>query len=135
MEGQVIAEEPKYENTNFVTGECTELTRRNISEKTCRHYNYQKGFIGEESVQIANYMENGIVIAQKIRDKSKVFKWRGNTSILYGQWVWEPNKKWDAPLIITEGEIDCLSIAQAFNLSDNAGFPLPAPTLILQLLE
>ena len=117
MEGQVIAEEPKYENTNFVTGECTELTRRNISEKTCQHYNYQKGFIGEESVQIANYMENGIVIAQKIRDKSKVFKWWGNTSILYGQWVWEPNKKWDAPLIITEGEIDCLSIAQAFNLS------------------
>ena len=36
--------------------------------------------------------------------------------MLFGQHCWQPNHKWEAPLIITEGELDCLSVAQAFNL-------------------
>lgn len=118
MEAEAEQVEATPLNKSFVqiSGKFQDLIKRKISEDTCRYYNYQLGSIGEESVQIANFMENGIVIAQKIREKNKGFSWRGNSSMLFGQHCWQPNKKWDAPLIITEGELDCLSIAQAFNL-------------------
>ena len=116
MEEGVQQEEVKPLDKSFVSGKCEDLVARKITEDTCQYYNYQKGYIGEESVQIANFMENGIVIAQKLRKKNKEFSWRGNTSMLFGQHCWQPNHKWEAPLIITEGELDCLSVAQAFNL-------------------
>ena len=65
-------------------------------------------------VQIANYCNSvGQVVAQKIRTKDKKFYWLGDKSKagLYGQHLWGEGGK---RLVITEGELDALSVSQAW---------------------
>ncbi|MBL4876202.1 MAG: toprim domain-containing protein [Cohaesibacteraceae bacterium] len=53
------------------------------------------------------------VVAQKIRTKNKDFIWKGDRKAvkgLYGQWLWKGGGKM---IVITEGEIDALSVSQA----------------------
>lgn len=87
------------------------LRARGISSDTCRKYGYyvtrdEKG----QTIQVANYqLENGHVLFQKTRDKEKHFTIRGHqTKIFFGQHLFSGGKK----LIITEGEIDCLTVSQ-----------------------
>ena len=83
------------------------LTKRGISEETCRRYNYGVGTLEDGTpVQVAGYGR-----AQKFRTPDKKFMWRNRPEDipLFGQSLWKPQKR----LVITEGEIDCLSYAQA----------------------
>lgn len=91
-------------------GEYRALTKRGISEETCRKWGYQVGKMGDTHVQLANYYHDGVVIAQKVRTPDKDFKFLGETKRvgLYGQWLWGPTKM----VVITEGEIDALSVSQ-----------------------
>jgi twinkle protein len=62
---------------------------------------------------IANYRDtNGKIVAQKIRYADKRFQWTGepNKATLFGKHLWSNNSN---AITITEGEIDCLSIAEA----------------------
>lgn len=92
------------------------LKSRGLSQETVEKYNYGIGLYKGEPVQVAPYYnENRQVVAQHIRTKDKQFRWRGNSQgklELFGQHLWRKNGK---RLVITEGEIDCMTIAQVFN--------------------
>lgn len=93
-------------------GEYRDLTKRHISEETCKHWSYQCGKHNDRPVQIANYFDaDGAVIAQKIRSANKEFTFVGEPKKalpLYGQWLWRDSGKM---IVITEGEIDALSVS------------------------
>ena len=86
------------------------LPRRGITEETCCKFSYGLGEYYGEPVQIANYCdETGKPVAQKVRFKDKSFKFLGDTKAagLYGQHLWRTG---GSKLVITEGEIDCLTM-------------------------
>ncbi len=58
------------------------------------------------------YDTEGNIVAEKYRGKDKVFSWSGDSksSTMFGQNVWKPSEK--IKLVITEGEIDAMSISQ-----------------------
>ena len=91
------------------------LKVRKISEETCRKYGYGYSVHRGEVVQVAPYYYKGELVAQHLRDKEKNFSWVGNAKHLelFGQGLWQSGGK---RLVITEGEIDCLTVAQVFNL-------------------
>lgn len=97
---------------DFVTGDFVELSKRGISQRTCRKFNYQVGKNKSgKVVQIANFSDpSGELVAQKLRTKDKEFKVIGDIKAapLFGMHLWNGGKK----LVITEGEIDALSIAE-----------------------
>ena len=84
------------------------LSKRGISEETCKRFHYGVGTThAGEPVQVAQYGT-----AQKIRTADKKFSWINRPEggpELFGQSLWRPQKR----LVITEGEIDALSYAQA----------------------
>ena len=100
----------------FLEGTCQELSRRHIRQETCEKYGYMLGTNRNgESVQIANYRNaKGTLVAQKIRGRYKKFSvvGAGKDMPLFGQHLWSSGKY----IVITEGEIDCLSVAQAMSL-------------------
>lgn len=83
---------------------------RKISERACKLYDYSIARYRNESAQIANYKDdNGLTIAQHIRYGTKQFAWIGREKgvkiQLFGQHLGT-----DGTLILTEGEIDALSV-------------------------
>ena len=92
-------------------GQFTALRARRIDEDTCRKYGYWVGHVNGELNHIANYLDDeGTLAAQKLRDKDKLFSARGKLKAehLFGKHLWNGGKK----IVVTEGEIDCLSVAQ-----------------------
>ena len=95
-------------------GTITSLKKRGITEETCRKFGYSQGKLRDgTNVHIAPYYNKaGELVAQHTRDAEKNFKWIGNYkegSQLFGQHLWgEGGRK----VIITEGEIDCLTVSQ-----------------------
>lgn len=93
------------------TGEVRSLPARKITEETCKKFGYQVGTAKGKTVQIAPYRKDGKLVAQKVRGKDKKFYTTGDFKDveLFGQHLWgEGGKK----LIITEGEIDCMTVSQ-----------------------
>lgn len=93
------------------------LIARSITQSTCERFNYQlsnyTGSVNGTRVEdvvchVANY-PNG----QKLRFRDKSMKSLGtvSTTDLFGKQLFEPNPK--LSIIITEGELDCLSVSQA----------------------
>lgn len=115
----VIESKPQ---SNLLDGEYTALSKRKIDLETCRRYGYQVGLLNNEQVQIANYKTaNGTTVAQKIRTRDKQFKWIGDASQaeLFGSHLLQPSSK----VIITEGEIDALSVAPLFKIYTALSLP------------
>lgn len=99
--------------SNFIIGEVTALTQRNITEETCQKWDYRVGNYNGRPVQIATYKElDGTLVAQKIRFPNKDFMVLGDASRmgLYGMHLWKDGGKM---VVVTEGEIDALSVSQA----------------------
>lgn len=95
-------------------GRFESLKARHISEETCRKYGYWIGRHKGQTVQIANYYDDsGSLQGQKVRDRNKDFVTVGSvkSDMMFGKQLWSGGKK----LIITEGEIDCLTMAQLMN--------------------
>ena len=89
------------------------LKVRGISETTCKLYDYQVGEYNGEPCQIANlYNDKGQVAAQKVRLKDKKFLMLGDNSkaLMFGQQLFKGQD--GRQVVITEGEIDCLTISQ-----------------------
>lgn len=98
---------------NFVDnhGAFADLTARGISKDICKKYGYWLGRVGGILVQVANfYDDTGTLVAQKTRDKDKNFLSYGKlkSNLLFGKQLWSGGGK---RIIVTEGEIDCLSVA------------------------
>lgn len=98
--------------SNALRGGFSELSHRRIDEKTCRQYGYQVATVNGKEVEIANYYDqNDELVAQHVRGPDKQFIWKGSPKQvqLFGQNLWKTGGK---RLVITEGEIDCMTVCQ-----------------------
>ncbi|WP_082818999.1 DnaB-like helicase C-terminal domain-containing protein [Cupriavidus nantongensis] len=108
------APERKPHKDLLPVGEYRDLNKRALTAETCRRFGYSVGRDRDgEPVQIATYCDaTGAPVAQKLRTPDKDFAVLGDLKKagLFGQHLWpaKGNK-----IVITEGEIDCLSVAQA----------------------
>lgn len=93
-------------------GHYTDLKARGIVVETCQKFGYWVGKHRGKTVQVANYKDaSGAVVAQKLRDKDKNFTALGELKkdMLWGAHLWSASGKM---IVITEGEIDCLTVSQ-----------------------
>jgi twinkle protein len=86
------------------------LPARLISEETCRFFGVRVGQVSGKTVHMYPYVKDGTVVAMKTRGQDKEFKFLGDAKHppCFGQHLWPKGKK----LVVTEGEIDCLTISQ-----------------------
>lgn len=83
---------------------------RGISPDIFKQYSY---FKTPDDVHCINHYDvDGNIVAQKFRYKDKTFSWKGNAkaAVPFGMNKWRSGGK---RIVITEGELDCLSIAEA----------------------
>jgi twinkle protein len=95
-------------------GSVDAIPNRSLDESTCRRYGYEVGEIDGKKCHIATHKgANGLGVVQNIRFTGKKFQIRGDSKQFgfYGDWLFPGGGKY---LCITEGEIDCLSVSQAF---------------------
>ena len=93
-------------------GQYVALKARGITEETCRKMGYWVGRHKGELVQVADYRDTtGAVVGQKLRNKDKEFSCLGKVERghLWGSHLWSGKGKM---IVITEGEIDALSVSQ-----------------------
>lgn len=109
----------KQSGTMLTNIEFTALNTRKISKEICTKYGYglATATIGgvEAFWQVANYYDaSGTVVAQKLRNADKEFKFVGDAEkgLLWGRHLWR--NKGGRKVVVTEGEVDCLSVAEAF---------------------
>lgn len=86
------------------------LNARKINQDTCSKFKYMTGVYNGTPCHVANYYDdNGNIVGQKLRFPDKSFAVLGKISNrLFGSQLWANGKK----IIITEGEIDCLTVSQ-----------------------
>ena len=107
-----IVEFKQPAQTGLISGIHKALPNRALTLESSRKWNYQVGEMNGQPVQIANYTnDSGDVVAQKIRFPNKDFRFIGETKKvrLFGQNLWKDGGK---KVIITEGEIDAISLSQ-----------------------
>lgn len=93
-----------------------DLPRRHLRKSTVQKYGYGTATYHGQPVQVATYRDrDGRAVAQKVRTKDKRFIVLGDlkAATLFGQNLWGSDGR---RIVITEGEIDCLSVAQAQGL-------------------
>ena len=98
----------------FIDGTFGRIAQRQLTEETCRKWGYQGIRYNDDSAQAALYRDTtGKAVAQKVRTKDKQFSiiGQGRSLPLYGCHLWSTGKK----LVITEGEIDAMSVSQLQN--------------------
>jgi twinkle protein len=98
----------------FLLGEAQALQARGLTEETCRKFDYRVARENGQPVQVADYRDaDGVLVAQKVRRKDKTFRiiGDGKDMPLFGQNLWQAGGK---RIVITEGEIDAMSVSQAF---------------------
>jgi twinkle protein len=101
----------KQQQSGLIPGSYAALPARHIDEESCRKFGYRLSKDGRW--QIADYRDSaGKVVAQKLKDRNKNFHWKGSPKrvCLWGQHLWQAVGK--TALVITEGEIDALSVSQ-----------------------
>lgn len=92
-------------------GRYSALNARGLMVEVCKQYGYWLGTFSGETKQVANYYDGaGNLVAQKVRDRNKEMFVVGDLpkDALFGKQLWNSGKK----IIVTEGEIDCLTVAQ-----------------------
>lgn len=95
-------------------GTAEALRARGITQETCEFFGYTKAEYGGVQVQVAPYYNpEGQLVAQKVRNAKKEFKWLGAAKpaelLPFGAQCWARSGK---KIVVTEGEIDCLSVSQ-----------------------
>ena len=109
---------PEYKQNkiikDMIEGIVEALPSRKIDSETCKKFNYQTGTHNGKPVHIANYYDKDYnIVAQKLRYPDKKFTWLGDTDkiTLFGQNLWRDGGD-KSKIIITEGEIDALSVSK-----------------------
>lgn len=93
--------------------EFTDLGKRKLYEDTCRRYGYARGKFKGKTVQVAPYYNaKGQLVAQKIRDSKKNFCVSGDAKQM-GLFGLQLARQGGKMIVITEGEIDAMSVSQA----------------------
>ena len=116
--GEKMENTPRNKGTpqGLLAYEYTDLNKRKIPEAIVKQYSYGMGHDSKGILcQIANYFnDKKELVAQKLRYADKSFKFIGNPkeALMFGQQLWGNTGR---KLIITEGEIDALSVATAFD--------------------
>jgi len=92
------------------TGDIIPLKTRSITEETCRKFNVRYDS-ATRTIRFPYYSQANQLVAFKSRDTDKEFRWSGKNEdhTLFGQQLWGQGKA----IVITEGELDCLSVYQA----------------------
>jgi twinkle protein len=102
----MVTKKPKEFNPSFI--EYPEQIR-GISKETLEKFTY-----GVHNGKHCTYYydANGDIVAEKYRSRNKEFSWSGDSknSTMFGQNVWKASDR--IKLIITEGEIDALSVSE-----------------------
>ncbi|WP_412058452.1 DnaB-like helicase C-terminal domain-containing protein [Bartonella sp. DGB2] len=96
-------------------GEAKFIPSRGLTKETCEKWRYTISTYQNKHVHIAHYCDDmGRPIAQKLRFDDKSFKFLGDAKAvgLYGQHLWRDGGK---RVVITEGELDALSVSQIQN--------------------
>ena len=105
-------EEPIHiHHTNHVQikGSAERLQKRRISQQTCEKYKvYRDG----DKLRFYYHDQSGIVKGAKVKTKDKQFTYEGDSpGTFFAQYLWGNSGK---RIIITEGELDCVSYAELF---------------------
>jgi twinkle protein len=93
-------------------GEFVALPSRRIREDTCQKFGYRVAERNGGKIHVAPYFNAaGEMVAQHLRTKDKDFPWVGDATeaLPFGANVWP---KTGRMLVVTEGEIDALSMSQ-----------------------
>lgn len=115
-EASILDDLPKQDAAtaalSLLKGQPKALPARKISEKTCRIYDYLYGQYLLCPAHIACYRDSdGLISSQHIRREGKAFAWvgrvKGQKIQMFGQHLGSTGR-----LIITEGEIDAMSVYQ-----------------------
>ncbi len=104
-------------------GEYKALKARGISEETCRRFKYSVSKYSGKSCHVAAYEDQeGNIAAQHIRLAGKKFPWVGETKglKLFGQGAARDGA---TKVIITEGEVDAMSVYQIINAGKSSRWP------------
>ena len=97
--------------SGFLSGNTIDIPARGLTKDICKKYGYQVGSLNGEACHVANYRDlEGQLVAQKLRFKDKRFQCKGAPTFFFGQHLW-PNG--GRMVVVTEGEVDCLSVAIA----------------------
>lgn len=105
--------------SEFIKGTAKAIPTRGLKQETCKKYKYNTTTYKGREVQVATYRDlEGNPIFQKVRfvDNKEFITIGKSKPLLYGMHLFSGNNK---KLIITEGEIDCLSVSQVVN-----GYPV-----------
>lgn len=106
--GETQLQTPKLSKMVNYSGDFAGIRSRKITEETCKKFNVR---VDSGPVIRFPYYSGGRVVAYKERDKSKRFSWAGKNedNALFGQNLFGGGKT----VVITEGEMDALSVWQA----------------------
>lgn len=106
-------------NAEWIVGDTRPIKSRHLTEETCRKFGYKIGRLSNgDYCHLAPYYDaSGKLVAQKVRppEKDKMFV-QGSLkeALLFGQFV---NRSKGKRVVITEGELDCMSVSQALGNS------------------
>jgi twinkle protein len=106
------AQEPKPES-GMIPVSVMAIPKRGISEDTAKVFKVGYGERNGRKCQVYPYVDSkGRVVAQKVRYAGKQFEILGNGKNLplFGMSLWRDGGRM---VVITEGEVDCLSVSQA----------------------
>lgn len=112
-EGETKRPAKKAPPADLIDYEVKALSKRGISLETARLYDYGVGRFSGQPVQVANYKDlHGNPVGQKLRfkDKEEGMPYLGSQkkAALFGAWRAGKSRR----IVITEGEIDALSMSQ-----------------------
>ena len=86
--------------------------KRGLRLETTKHYGYGLGEVNGRQVQVATYYNaEGEAVGQKTRDAQKRFAWLGSSKSVM-PFGWHVGSRSGPKLVLTEGEIDAMSLAQ-----------------------
>ncbi len=111
-EGPPVKASGKPKKTISYMGEVKAVVSRGLTEETCQKWQYRVGKYDDRPAHLAFYLsDDRQPIAAKVRFPDKSFTFIGDPKAvgLYGQWLWRDKGKM---LVITEGEIDALTVSQ-----------------------
>ncbi|HEY0623156.1 toprim domain-containing protein [Sphingomonas sp.] len=112
------SERPARPSAGLLTGAIEAIPNRKLDDRVCAKFGYQVGTFNGSRCHIAPYRdEAGRVVAQKVRLPGKDFMVLGDMKAalpLFGQHLCRDGGKM---LVVTEGEIDAMSVTQAMGLT------------------
>lgn len=115
-EGEVQSTQRKMTHVQ-VKGEAVRLAKRGIRAETCRKYQCLKD---GELLRFYYKDRSGSIVGAKLKTLDKEFSWEGSNKdkLLYGQWLWsnggKGSEKFEKKIVITEGELDAMSVHEIF---------------------